>query len=95
MPKYYFNTSDQGDSPDIISLPDLTAARRHAVTMALELLWESPYRLHANPEWVVTVKGEDGNSLLSVSLFEALGQEPEIERLGSQLINPSGSTLRY
>ena len=74
MPKYYFNlTANQAENPDVMSLPDLTAARTQAVTKALELLWESPYRLHAEPEWAVTVKDSDGKSLLSVTLFEALG----------------------
>lgn len=75
MPLYHFKT-EEGKSQEAASLPDADSARSHAVTTALKLLWECPYRLHASPEWSVLVQDHGGNPLFSVSLFDALGQEP-------------------
>jgi len=77
MREYHFFMTAHSN-PDVLALPDLPTARKHAVTKALELLWESPYRLHADPEWEVTVKDPDGKLLISVTLFEALGSEAQM-----------------
>lgn len=81
MPLFYFSvTADDAKTPETVSLPDTNAAHSHAVLRALELLWDSPYRLHAYPEWAVQVTDAEKNQLFVISLSDALGESQQSQR---------------
>lgn len=76
MPLYSFSLdTEKGERLETAPFPDLPSARSHAVSKALEILWDNPYRLHARPEWGVRVEDEAGRRLLTVSLLQALAND--------------------
>lgn len=74
MPKYYFSIVDDAvlEDTDGTELPDVEAARRHAHTVAVELMHHRDGMLgHSWPEWTMIVKNEKGEEVFSFCVFEA------------------------
>jgi len=70
---YYFALVDVGqDNIERLPFSSLAAARAHGARRAHEILWQCPYRLHAQPEWTVRVTNESGRVLVEIPLSAAL-----------------------
>lgn len=68
MPIYHFHVHDGADHPDPDGkeLPDLEAARVHAVAYAGQLLIDHPETFWSAEEWKVVVTNANGLTLLTL-----------------------------
>ena len=73
MARYYFFLRGDVDVADAegTELPDLDAARKHAVTVAHELMFRRDGMLDRDwSRWTMSVRDSDGQELLSFALVE-------------------------
>lgn len=76
MPKFYFTIVDKTVLEDTegTELPDLEAVRRHAQTVAQELMHHRQEMLgHPWEEWIMIVKNDKGDEVLSFRVTDAAG----------------------
>ena len=71
MPRYFFNTTD-GDTtcPDHegVELPDMEAARKHAIKEAHDLIYGLVIPSHDWGKWRVEIANASGRSLMTIWL---------------------------
>ena len=69
--RYYFHVRDGSDHRDDqgTELPDLQAARDHAVRYFGDLLRHAPPKFWNGEQWLMEVTGEDGLVLFSLHSF--------------------------
>jgi hypothetical protein len=76
MPRYYFHIRAGGDltrDADGVDLPDIDAARKHAVTMACRAWSERPPEAQDNDE-TFEITNESGEVVLRVPFSEAFAE---------------------
>jgi hypothetical protein len=74
MPKFYFNLCNKTPVPDNdgTELPDVEAARSHAISVARELMFRRRGMLGQDwTHWTMSVRDHAGNEVFSFGLLDA------------------------